>query len=107
MRQPKILNLFQDEKICFLKADVNYTMLHFENGKQLLSGYSLKVFESIFDNQTFVRIDRSTLVNKTFIKGTFTKEKENYFLLKNKTEILIPRRRKNLLSNQYPTLFQI
>lgn len=107
MKQPKILLETQPEMIRHLRADSNYTILFLTDGKRIISGYSLKVFESIFDEKTFVRIDRSNLVNKAFIICAFSKEKDNYFLLENKTEIIIPRRRKTILIQQYPNLFNL
>jgi DNA-binding LytR/AlgR family response regulator len=75
------------------------------DGKKIMSGYSLKVFEALFEGNSFVRIDRSNLVNRAFIIGCLSRENGEYILLKNMSDLLIPRRRKALLLDKHPNLF--
>lgn len=61
---------FDTEKLMYLKADVNYTVLHFENGNKHIYGYTLKRFEALLaSNSLFVRIHRSVIVNRGFINS--------------------------------------
>lgn len=105
MIPPKILDTVSPEMLTHLQASINYTILNMYGGKKLLSGYSLKVFEELFEGNSFVRIDRSNLVNRAFIIGRFSRKNGEYILLKNKRELLIPRRRKALLLDKHPSLF--
>ncbi|MFT6203314.1 MAG: DNA-binding LytR/AlgR family response regulator [Spirosomataceae bacterium] len=104
MKKPKILLDLSSKNIFHLKASSNYTILNLVGGKRLISSYNLKVFETLFARNSFVRIDRSNLVNRAFISGITEREDGVYIHLKNNTEILIPRRRKAVLINQYPNL---
>jgi two-component system LytT family response regulator len=63
MNKPKIIPDFPAVNLEYLTADANYTVLHFRSGERLISGYSLGVFEALFEGKSFVRIDRSNLVN--------------------------------------------
>lgn len=68
MKQPKIIQRIPKGKnIIFMESDSNYTIIYLSDGKQLLSGYSLKFYENCTDNQLFKRANRSTMINKTFI----------------------------------------
>ena len=105
MNNPKFLKSINPESVYHLEADVNYTILNLKNGSKFISSYSLKVFEDIFDERLFIRIDRSNLVNHEFIAGTSMRDGSEYICLKNNIEFLIPRRRKAILFSQYPNLF--
>jgi len=69
MKQPKIIsNIPIGQKIILMESCRNYTILYLENGQKILSGYHLKIYESLSDNQSFMRINRSEMINKTFVK---------------------------------------
>lgn len=105
MIPPKIISAFSPEMFTHLEASSNYTILNLKGGEKLISGYSLKVFEDFFQYPIFIRVDRSNLVNRTFIACVSERKGGMYIHLKNHTQFLIPRRRKATLQNQYPNLF--
>jgi two-component system LytT family response regulator len=105
MNWPKILTGVQLSSVQYLQAESNYTSLYFKEGSKLISGYSLNVFAGLFNERHFIRIDRSHLVNRGFISRIYERQKGVYVQLKNNTELLVPRRRKTELLNQYPNLF--
>lgn len=101
MNNPKFLKSIKPESVYHLEADVNYTIFNLKNGSRFVSSYGLKVFEGIFDEQSFIRIDRSNLVNKSFIAEIISRQDGNYIRLHNNREILIPRRRINAFKNSF------
>ncbi len=105
MKHPKILEIISPDTFTHLQAFTNYTILYTREGEKHISGYCLKVFEELLNNNSFIRIDRSNLVNTTFIKGTLVRNNGYYIKLKNNSEILIPRRKKAILEEKYPDLF--
>lgn len=107
MNKPKILQDINSKNIFHLEAASNYTILNLAGGKRVISGYSLKVFEAIFTANSFIRIDRSNLVNRTYISRISERDGGIYIHLKNHTKFLIPRRRKATLINQYPNLLNL
>lgn len=53
----------------FLSADTNYTKLHFADGRVQIEPITLKLFENyLLNNQKFIRIHRSFLVNREYVK---------------------------------------
>jgi two-component system LytT family response regulator len=102
MNWPKILTGVRLSSVQYLQAESNYTSLYFKEGSKLISGYSLNVFANLFDERHFIRVDRSNLVNRSFISGISERQKDVYVHLKNNTELLVPRRRKTELLAQYP-----
>jgi two-component system LytT family response regulator len=69
MKQPKIISKIpKGQKVVLMESDSNYTMLYLENGKKLISGYSLKFYENISDNQLFMRLNRSIMIHRTFVE---------------------------------------
>ncbi|MCR9063478.1 MAG: LytTR family transcriptional regulator DNA-binding domain-containing protein [Cytophagales bacterium] len=107
MSHPRILLDTKPESINHLEAESNYTILKLKNGKKLISGYSLKIFNELFDSKTFVRVNRSHLVNRSFISGIIQKENGHYVRLQNQEELLIPRRKKDRLQWLSSTFQQI
>lgn len=97
MSHPRILLDTKPESINHLEAESNYTILKLKNGRKLISGYSLKIFNELFDSKTFVRVNRSHLVNRSFISEIIQKGNGHYVRLQNKEELLIPRRKKERL----------
>ena len=107
MIPPKILDTVSPAMLTHLVAATNYTVLHQVNGKKLISSYSLKVFAELLHNRTFIRVDRSNLVNRSYISRISERKGDMYIHLKNHTKFLIPRRRKAMLIDQYPSLLNL
>jgi DNA-binding LytR/AlgR family response regulator len=102
---PKIISGFSDNSINRLEACSNYTLIYSKDGSQHISSYSLKVFAEHFRTKHFIRINRSILVNTSFVKKHFKSGGKEYLQLKDNTTILIPRRKSESLKMSYPTLF--
>ncbi len=54
--------------IILLKATINYTIFHLHGERKRLVSRTLKSFESLFEEQGFIRVHRSCIVNPKFIK---------------------------------------
>ena len=76
-----------------LEGDRNYTTLHFFSGKPILLSLTLKRFEEILSANQFVRINKSTIVNRVCIK-TFDRQS---VVLENDQIIALSRRRSLLV----------
>jgi two-component system, LytTR family, response regulator len=59
--------------IMFLEASGNYTMIHFEDGRQVLVCKTLREVETMISSEKFVRIHRSHTIHlrhlKKYIRG--------------------------------------
>ncbi|WP_162628219.1 LytR/AlgR family response regulator transcription factor [Arcticibacterium luteifluviistationis] len=94
MNSPKILKEIANEtSILFIKAEQNYSVFHLENGNQLTSAYTLKHYEKHLHNNNFIRLSRSFLVKRSFVKEIDKQTNSSYAVLKNGSKILISRRR--------------
>lgn len=105
MKTPKILKNLNQDSICYLESSINYTLFFLKDGKSIISGYNMKVFETLFQDQAFIKINRSKLVNVTFIKQTMVIDNTYAVLLRNGEEINIARRRVNKIRELYPMMF--
>lgn len=105
MKTPKILKNLQHENICYLESSINYTLFFLKDGRSFISGYNIKVFEALFQNQAFIKINRSKLVNVAFIKKTIVEKNTSSVLLLDGNEMLVSRRRINHLREKYSSLF--
>ncbi|WP_162627989.1 LytR/AlgR family response regulator transcription factor [Arcticibacterium luteifluviistationis] len=103
---PKILKEIDVDEINQFQAASNYTFVLLKNGQKLLSGYSLGVFEKIFSQHIFLRINRTNLVNKGYISSIIERDNSHYVRLQNNQEILIPRRKKNTLLRTIPSILK-
>ncbi|WP_341226607.1 LytTR family DNA-binding domain-containing protein [uncultured Arcticibacterium sp.] len=94
MNSPKILKEIADENsILYIKAEQNYSVFHLEDGNKLTSAYTLKHYERHLHNNDFIRLSRSFLVQRNFVKGIRKQTSSSYAVLKNGREVLISRRR--------------
>lgn len=105
MKTPKILKNLSQESICYLESSINYTLFFLKDGRSVVSGYNIKVFEALFQDQAFIKINRSKLVNVAFIKQTLCLHNTYSVLLQNGKEINISRRRVNKIRELYPMMF--
>lgn len=105
MKTPKILKNLQQENICYLESSINYTLFFLKDGRRVVSGYNIKVFEALFQDQAFIKINRSKLVNVAFIRRTSVNDNIYSVQLANGEEIKISRRRLNKIKQEYPMMF--
>jgi two-component system, LytTR family, response regulator len=105
MKTPKILKDFNQESICYLESALNYTLFILQDGRSVVSGYNIKVFETLFEDQAFVKINRSKLVNVSFIQKACFVKNTCSILLFNGQEMNVSRRRLNKLKADHPTIF--
>ena len=83
------------EHIIRLEANINYTSFVMQSGKRKIMSYTLAMYGMILP-QSFIRVNRSCIVNMNFIKNLDSETKK--VVLKDGTEIQISRRRWNDVS---------
>lgn len=105
MKTPKILKGLNKNSIGYFESSINYTLFYLQDGKSIISGYNIKIFEKIFDNQDFIKVNRSKIINIAFIRKTIITDKVYTVQLANGDEINISRRRVNKIRETYPTIF--
>lgn len=88
------VELINPEEIIRCESDSNYTHIYMSEGRRLMVSRTLKEIEEQLDNDSFVRVHQSHLVNfkcvKKYIKGA-----SGHLLLKDETEIPVSRRRRH------------
>ena len=85
------------DQILYCKADDNYTEIHLEKGRKLVSK-TLKYFENILQDSGFARVHKSYLVNVNAVTQ-YKKGKGGSVVLSSGKEIMVsPSRKKDLLT---------
>ena len=75
-----VLNLHE---IIYLKSSSNYTIIKMSDGSRHISSKHLKTYkEAIDSNPDFLRIHRSSIVNKNFVKAIFREGHRTGLLMK-------------------------
>lgn len=87
----------QPQDIVMLKANINYTEFHFENGEVIIISKTLKSFQNTFHLHGFVRINKSDMINIQFL--TATRSQYSYVTLTNNIELSVSRRRRKDLKS--------
>ncbi|MCP9748807.1 LytTR family transcriptional regulator [Lacihabitans sp. CS3-21] len=105
MKTPKILKNLSQESICYLESSINYTLFFLKDGRSMVSGYNIKVYEALFEDMDFIKVNRSKLINVAFIKKTLCVDNTYSVILQNGDEINIARRRVNKIRDLYPMMF--
>jgi DNA-binding LytR/AlgR family response regulator len=78
----------EPENITHLESDINYTLVHLNNGKQQILSYTLgKVHASL--PVDFIRVNRGIVVNLHYLK----KQQAGKVWLKNGHSLVVSRRR--------------
>lgn len=76
-------------EVVFCSADINYTEIHFGNGRKEVVTLNIGKVEEIFSNSSFHRMSRSHLINIEFLIKADRKQK-SCTLIKNGEEFNIP-----------------
>lgn len=80
------------EKIRYLEADSNYTILYLKDFDKIVSSKSLGEFEKVLDPKLFFRIHKSHMINLNYLKS-FSSYQGYFALLDDDTRLAISRRR--------------
>ena len=83
------------QEIILLTADVNYTNVHFSNGRKMMVAITLKEFEKRFLKYTvFFRTHKSYLINLAYILQCDAVDNEVFVQMKNNYRVAVSRRKK-------------
>lgn len=55
-------------EIIYCEADSSYTIIHLLNGKNYIVSFSLKVVEGFLSKYSFIRSNRSSIINPQYIE---------------------------------------
>jgi two-component system LytT family response regulator len=89
------IHIVQIEDVIRLESDINYTRFYFVDGSKLMVTKTLKEFDKMLSDHSFIRIHQSHLVNTNFIKE-YTKQ-DGKLVLKNGDKISVSSRKKSTL----------
>jgi len=110
MQGSKKIALNTLEKIQIVKIDaivrcessVNYTTFYFEDGTKLLVTKTLKEFDKLLSDYTFLRVHQSHLVNTEFIKEFLKSNGE--LVMKDGTKVPVSTRKKAVVMKMFQNL---
>jgi DNA-binding LytR/AlgR family response regulator len=83
------------QEIMLLKADVNYTVIYFIDGKKSIVATSLKNLQPRFEPYNFFRTHKSFMVNIDFVKCFLEPHKQVQMI--DNQKIVVSRRKANSL----------
>jgi two-component system LytT family response regulator len=93
--------LYQLDEIVCLEGQNNYTKFYFTNKKNILVAKTLKEYEDILSDHNFLRVHKSFLVNRGYIKKL---DSESTLWLINDITVPVSRRKKNELIEVFNNL---
>ncbi len=85
------------------EADVNYTMFYFLDKSKVLVTKTLKDFEEMLSDHSFLRVHQSHLVNTNYIKE-FVKGDGGYLLMQEGSNVPVSTRKRNAVVEALNTL---
>jgi DNA-binding LytR/AlgR family response regulator len=92
------LNVPDHPEIAYLQADINYTVFHLSDGSKVISSTTHKKHESVYRQFDFLRINKSYLLNPSFIASVRPKGNVYEVLLMNGVALQSSRRKAKILS---------
>jgi len=84
-------------EVVMLKADINYTEIHFANGTTIVLAKTLKKLQNDFYPYGFFRINKTNMINLNYLLRTI--DDFSHVVLKNRLELNVSRRRREDLKN--------
>jgi two-component system LytT family response regulator len=88
------IHLFPINSIVRLKAERNYTRIHFSNRESLLTSKTLKSYEKILPHVLFQRVHQSHVLNLSKIKS-YINRNGGYLLMEDGSTITVSSRKKH------------
>lgn len=88
------IHLFPINSIVRLKAERNYTRIHFSNRESLLTSKTLKSYEETLPNVLFQRVHQSHVLNLSKIKSYINKD-GGYLLMEDGSTVTVSTRKKH------------
>jgi DNA-binding LytR/AlgR family response regulator len=82
-------------EITHLEGIINYTIIHTNAGKAIVTAFTLKKFEEIIEKADFIRTHKSFIVNPLYL-GNYLPEERTLTIIGNKSVQVSRRMRKNL-----------
>ena len=86
--------------VIMLEGEGNYTYFHLKCGKKILLSKTMKEYCELFEQNDFVRITKSYLINLNYLKEV-EKFGEMTVIMQSGQRIEISRRRKNLFNQNF------
>lgn len=90
----------KNNEITYLEADINYTIFHLNNGKKVVSSFTLKKYETDIQLNGFLRVHKSFLLNPQFIKHFNQEGKKGTIQLTTGKILEVSRRKLNMVKSQ-------
>lgn len=87
------------KEIVRIEALSNYSRIYFANGNKLVVAKVLRWFQEMLPGELFVRVNRSHLVNKYFIKE-ISGRKTKTILMESGENIVVSRRKKEMIAGR-------
>ena len=82
------------ENIKLLVSDINYTTIYFLDGTKTLVSTTMGTIESRLPKENFVRINRSTVVNRSVVSHYFIRPNFDEVKLQDASFVKVSRRRR-------------
>lgn len=89
------IHIVEVDEILRCESNINYTMFYFIDGTKLLVTKTLKEFDKLLADHSFIRVHQSHLINAGFIKE-FSKS-DGYIYMKDGTKVPVSTRKKQVL----------
>ena len=83
-------------EINYLQADVNYTIFHLHDGKKIVSSFTLKKFEHDSRLSSFLRVNKSILLNPNFVQKIEKEGLKTTIIIQDGTAMKVSRRKRYL-----------
>ena len=93
----KTLENLQSINIIYLEADINYTTYHLNDGSKIISSFTLKRHQETQNLASFLRINKSYLLNPIFIENVEKEGRRMLVKMKNNKQMQVSRRKVGLL----------
>ena len=87
-------NLVDPSDIVYLRADINYTFIFFDDGKKIHSSKNIGYFDEQLLEEPFIRIHSSTIVNLHKVKS-FIRADNGWIIMKNGENLKVSKNKKD------------
>jgi two-component system, LytTR family, response regulator len=93
------------EQITYLEANINYTIVHTKDNSVFLSSRTIKHYEDLLDENIFVRVHKSHIVNVAYIRNFQFGKSNGEINLKCGKQVEVSRRKVKEISEKMTIAF--
>lgn len=106
VRHANGFTILKIKDICYMEASNNYSCIHMSNGTKMVASKTLKEIHQQLDNDIFLRVHKSYVINMAYLKGYVHKDGGSFVQMQTGINLPVTRFTLNQMETQIAAFSQ-